>query len=464
MRGKGRALMPRKQLPIRQRHRDECTRPRDCACPWSFRVRLPDGTMPRVTRDTYTDAEQAYHELMARRPEPLADRTTTIAQWAERWVASGPSRGWRPGTAQRRRYQVPKHILPELGQYLVTELRRDDVRLWAARMAASGVGPAARRTAVTDLHAMFSAWLKDDRVLPRGNPVPAGLVKTAPRKEFAPLTPSQVESLAEAMPADMRLMVRIEAFYGARMSEILGLREEDVTFTGLDVAAPLALQLARLADLPADKYETRKPRLRFQRKLEVDRTAGPIKNARGNRTLPLPQWLAAALAAQLEKWPAADGWLFVNRRPRTGRGRVVMLADVVAASGFSQSTVSRVLNGPWGYSQSEATRRKVRETAARLGYGLPQPFALQTYRQAINRAAATAGVTLPPEQCSHSLRHHCVSVLRDKGWSDQDIGYWIGDTAATVAAVYGRPMPDALDRISAELSAARDVPRLRAVD
>jgi integrase len=414
----------RKQLPISQRHRPD-HQARDCDCPWSFRVRLPDSTMPRVTRDTYAEAEQAYHELMARRPEPLADRTTTIAQWADRWLAV--ARGvdgaeWRPGTLRNRRYAVAKRIVPEFGHYLMTELRRDDVRLWVTRMRQQGTGTSAMFNATEVLHSMYSAWLKDDRILPRGNPVDLRLIEKQPRKEFAPLTARQVEALAGAMPADMALMVRIEAFYGARMSEITGLRDEDVIFTGRLPAAPLAPQLAKLAALPADRYETRRLRLRFQRKLERDRTEGPIKNERGNRTLPLPQWLAAALAAQLGKWPPVDGWLFTNPR----------------APGYGGKAVA----------------------------AHPRPFTDINYQRRLKNAARAAGIVFPPRQCTHALRHHCVSVLRDKGWSDQAIGYWIGDTSQTVAEVYGRPMPDALDRISAELSAAREAtgPVLRAVE
>ncbi len=420
--------MPRKQLPIRQRHRDDCRGPRDCDCAWSFRVRLPDGTMPRVTRDTYTEAEQAYHELMARRPEPLADRTTTIADLAQRWVASGPSLGLRPNTLHNRSQVVRNHILNAeygLGHYLVTELRPDDVRLWVARMQKCGARNT--RQAVAVLRTMYGDWHRDDRLLPHGIPVPARLVKAKPRKEWPSPTAAQVAAWAAAMPADWKLIVEAEAFYGGRVSEILALREEDILFTGKDVTAPLGRQLAHLAALPADKYGVRSPRVRFQRKLEQHRrhgepAEGSIKNARGNRTLPVPQWLAAALAAHLEHWPAVDGWLFTNHRAPGGCGTAV--ADIH-----------------------------------------PKPILYGTFARRMRRAAREAGIMLPPNQCTHALRHYCVSELKDKGWDPDAIGLWIGDSGVTVAEVYGRPMPDVLDRIAGEMSAARDAgPRLRAVD
>ena len=46
----------------------------------------------------------------------------------------------------------------------------------------------------------------------------------------------------------------------------------------------------------------------------------------------------------------------------------VTSADVARESGVSRTTVSYVLNGTEGTSISEATRRRVLETAARLGY------------------------------------------------------------------------------------------------
>lgn len=448
----------RKVLPIRQRHADGCPG-RNCACPWSFRVRLPDGTQPRVTRDTQEEAEQAYHDLMGRRSGPLADRTTTIAQWAQQWQASA---NWRRSTREGHEGTVRLHINPYIGHRLMTELTRDDVRLWVAQMRDRGVGVPTMVKAVEDLRTMYGVWLEDGRLLPGGVPIPRGLVKRSPRKEFTPLTTAQVQAWAAAMPADMALMVEVEAFYGARESEILGLREEDVIWTGKDTSAPLAAQLGQLAGLPPDKYDARNPQVRFQRKLErVTRVAAPPKNTRANRTLRLPRWLAAKLAAQLGQWPPAGGWLFVNRRA-PGSARV--LTDEARAQ-----------------LRREATRRhraRLRgEDVPLRNAGAPpggpgfhftpdgQPYHAARYNVWLHKAADSAGIVLPPKQCSHALRHHCVSVLRALGWSDQDIGAWIGDTAQTVAQVYGRPMPGSLDRIAAALSAEREDPGppLRAV-
>jgi integrase len=449
----------RKGLPVRQRHADGCPG-RNCACPWSFRVRLPDGTQPRVTRDSYEDAEQAYHELMSRRPGPLADRTTTIAEWAKRWQESAH---WRRATRTGHELTVRLHIDPYIGHILVTELTRDDVRLWAAQMRKNGVGQATQVKAVEDLRTMYGVWLEDGRLLPGGVPIPRGLVKRTPRKEFTPLTTAQVQAWAAAMPVEMALLVEIEAFYGGRMSEVLGLRGEDLIWIGKDTSAPLPDQLAQLAGLPPDRYDARKPRVRFERQLaRVTRVSAPPKNTRATRTLPLPRWLAVKLAAQLAQWPPAGGWLFVNRRAPGGYSTV--LTDEERAEARREAM-----------RRSRARRRgediPLRRAGAKPGgtgfHFTPdgKPYHAARYNVWLHRAADSAGIVLPPNQCSHALRHHCVSVLRARGWSDQDIGAWIGDTAQTVAQVYGRPMPGSLDRIAAALSNEREAtgPPLRAV-
>ena len=55
---------------------------------------------------------------------------------------------------------------------------------------------------------------------------------------------------------------------------------------------------------------------------------------------------------------------------------------------------------------------------------------------------------------THLLRHHAVTTLRELGWDDTAIGYWIGDAPRTVTEVYGRRTPDTFDRMAASLSGA----------
>jgi hypothetical protein len=155
--------------------------------PVVFRVPLSDGTKPRVTRASYAEAEQAYHDVMARRPAPLVDRTTTIAQWAERWLATGRAVNgaeWRPNTAARCRAAVRNHIVPLIGDRLVTDFRGRDMGLWRTQLRERGTGPAAMLAAKDTLSAMFSAWVAGGGDLPHGRPLLPGAVAYRPRKDF----------------------------------------------------------------------------------------------------------------------------------------------------------------------------------------------------------------------------------------------------------------------------------------
>ncbi len=451
--------MARKRVPAKRRHVRGCPR-RDCTCPWTGRVRLPDGSQPRVTRDSYAEFEQAYYELMARRPEPLADRSTTIAQWAQRWQAGAD---WRPATRESAELTVRLHINPYIGHILMTELQHDDVRQWVKRMKDAGTGQATMGKAAEALRTMYNVWQQGGRVLPLGVPVPRGVVKRPPRKQFTRLTAAQVRAWAAAMPADMALMVEIQAYSGSRISEILGLQEKDIIWTGKDVSAPLAEQLTRLAGLPPGEYAERRPQLRFDRQLaRVTRAPARTKNDGAVRTLPLAQWLAAAIAAHCAQWPPVRGWLLVNRRA-PGAGQV-LTTDAERAESRREITRRYQMR----QRGQDAPLRKAGAKPGGAGFHYVtdgKPYHAARVNIWLHRAADEAGVVLPPNQCSHALRHHCVSFLRDQGMSDQAIGAWIGDTAQTVAQTYGRPMPDSMDRIVAALSESRDAPArpLRAV-
>jgi integrase len=372
----------------------------------------------------------------------VRDDKTTVAEWAEQWLADAAGRV-RPGTLYRYRNHVQLRIAPmQLRTLPMTAVRPDHVRAWITEMRNAGnfgvgkdntVAPSGEiAMTVATLRAMFNQWAADGRPLPHGNPVVNGLVPKQPeRPRYDPLTVEEVHRWRDALPDYMRIIVDVEAYTGGRMSEVLGLREEDIVWVGRDVTRPMVDQLYGLAREPAEQYEARRVMLRFQRQLVGDRPgererslSAPMKNRRANRDVPLPQWLARTLVDHLIRWPTWDGWLFTDPYPGYG---VKMAADPVPAAPA-------------------------------------QPYRQGIYLAALSKAADRAGISLPPGTRSHALRHHCVSVLRDGGFSDQAIAEWIGDSPLTIQATYGRPMPGTADRIATALTEMYTAPRhLRAV-
>lgn len=62
-----------------------------------------------------------------------------------------------------------------------------------------------------------------------------------------------------------------------------------------------------------------------------------------------------------------------------------------------------------------------------------RPPAISYFDKTLKTASANAGV---PEVSSHGLRHTYVSWMIDDGHSADKVAFWIGDTPATVRAVY----------------------------
>ena len=117
------------------------------------------------------------------------------------------------------------------------------------------------------------------------------------------------------------------------------------------------------------------------------------------------------------------------------KGRRVTAADVAKSLGISRATVGFVLNKTRGQTISEATRKRVINEAARLGY---RPH---TAAQALARGRSRIILlVLPDWPIEHNMRGHIAEAstfLEEAGYSL--VTYTIHDTAAS------RPLWESLD-------------------
>ncbi|WP_136709544.1 LacI family DNA-binding transcriptional regulator [Agromyces sp. H66] len=93
----------------------------------------------------------------------------------------------------------------------------------------------------------------------------------------------------------------------------------------------------------------------------------------------------------------------------------VTSADVARESGVSRTTVSYVLNGTAGTSISEATRRRVLETAARLGYA--PSAAARTLRSGRSDLVLCVLPDWPVGPVVESMLDHLADDLAERGLS-----------------------------------------------
>ncbi|MDQ0893354.1 LacI family DNA-binding transcriptional regulator [Agromyces ramosus] len=93
----------------------------------------------------------------------------------------------------------------------------------------------------------------------------------------------------------------------------------------------------------------------------------------------------------------------------------VTSADVARASGVSRTTVSYVLNGTEGTSISDATRRRVLETAARLGYA--PSAAARTLRSGRSDLVLCVLPDWPVGPVIETMLDHLADELAERGLS-----------------------------------------------
>ncbi len=374
----------------------------------------------------------------------------TVAEAARQWLAIKDAVGEiRPGTRHNYERYVRVHIAgTPLGDRPMCKVTyEEDIVPWleSRRKVSKDV-----TNLVGILRSIFASWIDAGKpVAPGGNPVRKRLVKGQP-KQVPLLTEEQVDRWRECLIPDLRAMFDFERWYGSRTGEVRGLREDDISFTGpRDPDAPLAHELAKLADLPADKYRERNVTLRFERQLNQNQNnqPAPTKNTRATRAVALPQQLVQSLVDHWTSWPPADGWIFVNYRPPGPQPpdlALVVEVQRLRAQGSSYAEIGQRLGMPVRTACQYVHRdRNIKPDRS----WKPRPWTYETVRRYLKAAAAAAGLDLPKGRATHVLRHHRVTMLGDLGFDSHQIGQWIGDTAQMVDQVYRHPMPGALARM-----------------
>jgi integrase len=303
------------------------------------------------------------------------DKTTVIG-YARQW-ASGRPHGAR--TARKLASTLKNHVAAtSLGNRRMASVLPSDIQAWATGRS-KVLGPLTLQNVVYTVSSIFKAAAADRLI--GSSPFVNITLPESHQERLVPLTVAQVRQLADAMPARNRAMVIVQAGLGLRVGELMGLRVEDVRFLKREVRVE--------TQIPPDGTEREDP-----------------KTALSKRTLPLPTFVAEALAEHMREFPpAADGSIFWAS---TGR-----------------------------------------------------PYTHTTYMTIFRNAVVRAG--LPDGTTSHDLRHHYASVLLMAGESVVAVAERLGHKNANlVIKTYGHLMPDSEERTRSALDNAwRDADQVR---
>lgn len=200
--------------------------------------RLPDGRGGHryVSRPDVPGArEEVRRELdLMRRERDRAARSSGTVRGGERlrdmvatYLDTTAPKRVRARTLEGYRQIARDHVLPNLGSIRIAQLDAADAQLLVERMTAAGHAPTTIRNAIVLLSAVLRQAMRDG-LIDRNVATLAVLPK--PRQQTLPsLTTDQVAAFIEATRGERFWPVwTLAATTGMRISEVLGLRWEDV--------------------------------------------------------------------------------------------------------------------------------------------------------------------------------------------------------------------------------------------
>jgi integrase len=212
-------------------------------------------------------------------------QATPYGEWAKTWLDTKTH--LKPKTLETYESLFNSRILPRFGDARLRDIRAIDVEQWISTMHEEGLSPLTIRKAHGLLSQTFKAAIRN-RMLPN-NPAEGASLPRTERKEMLYLSPDQVQRLSDAIPDEHEALIYTLAYAGIRQGEATALRRGRVNLLRRElVIAESATNVhgSKVFSLP--------------------------KNGK-TRTVPIPTFLAAMIAAHLEHVPPEpDALVFTN--------------------------------------------------------------------------------------------------------------------------------------------------------
>lgn len=242
---------------------------------WRARYYGPDHRERSKSFKRKTDAERwltQQRSLMVQGDwiDPARGRVT-IGEYAPDWLEGRT--GVKPKTLHQQASILRLHVLPTWQAVQLDRITFEGLTRWVASLIASGLGPSGVRQAVYLMSAILEHAVRSDRI--RSNPA-RGLALPRPRKrDHVFLTHAQLAALADAA-GRWRLLVLTLGYTGLRWGEATALRVCDI-------------------DLGRRRVDVRRAFSDVGGKIILGTPKSHLA-----RTVPLPRFLAAELAALVE--------------------------------------------------------------------------------------------------------------------------------------------------------------------
>lgn len=267
---------------------------------WVVRYKDTSGKRRLKTfdRKKEADAFSATASVEVRAGVHIADSASiTVEKAGNLWIASGENAGLERSTINQRKSHLKHHIVPMIGQVLLSKLNVPAIRDFEDRMRNEGRSPAMAKKVLTSLGSILAD--AGERGLAMRNPVRdirssrKGRDRRQEKRQKGKLvvgvdipTRNEIKALVAALDGNWRPLLVTTIFSGMRSSEIRGLRWQDVNF--------------------------RKSEIHVNQRADQFKAIGPTKSEAGVRTIPIPPVVIAALKEHKLRQPPGFELVFAN--------------------------------------------------------------------------------------------------------------------------------------------------------
>lgn len=295
--------------------------------------------LSELARDVFVPPSQRRAQRKAEQKQRKVEQerdSRTVNELATAWLSWLENMGRSTGTIYTYRRRLEQSFLTHLGEWPVSQLTVDHVASWYNKLVKSnGEGVAKQHYRTVDgmfryatgkakgVPRSFQPWVKESPVDVPG----AGIKKRIRRKDEVVVTPNEIYSIADNMPAGERLAVLLGGWCGLRIGEVLGLRREDVTTDNNGTMWVSVNEQVQGRGTPA----------------RLD----PTKTDAGDREVPVTTEIVPDVQAHLEKYVAQPGDSFLFPRhpvgnrphhPNTFRGHFNDARDAAKNPRFNELT------------------------------------------------------------------------------------------------------------------------------
>lgn len=137
-------------------------------------------------------------------------------------VRDRSGRAYKPSTIRTYREKLDGYVLPALGDYRLSELRRAEVQALADELLGSGLSASSVRNALDPLRAIYRHAIRRDQVAV--NPTGNLDLPSSRRKPVRIAAPAEARALLDALPSAERATWATAFYAGLRRGELQGLR------------------------------------------------------------------------------------------------------------------------------------------------------------------------------------------------------------------------------------------------